>query len=457
MKNLMSKSAITKVQAAVIAVIIIIVGVVAGIMIIFYQPGAKEIEIKLGVIYPLTGPMAPLGNEQFFGTKAAIEIINERGGVLGKYPIHYVVADAKSDPTVAASEAERLITVEGVQCIVGHYSSAICMAVSEVCEQYGVVDWSNGEVADVITQRGYKWILRPQTPAGAFGMLAGEFTYNVICPKLGVQPSELKVAILYEDGPYGTSCAASNRKFAEEYGFQVVIDEGYSHTATDLSSLVLKVKDANPDVIWMTSYVSDAILFLKQAKELGLKCKAFIGHGGGHGVPATAEAIGDDINYIFNIDPGVSPAAINWEASTPEARELTELFIARYRAVFNRDPLTHAGMGFAHVMPLLMDILPRAIEKYGEVTPETIRKAAEETDIPDGAIPGATHGCKFQEGVGVNWTSPWGLTYNGGQNIRARTVMYQWFNRTLYCVYPEKYALKEPVVPLPPESPYAAP
>lgn len=417
------------------------------------KPTAKPVKIKIGVIFPLTGAMAPLGQEEYFGVKTAIDIINERGGILGN-KVEYVTADAKSDPSVGASEAERLITMEGVPIIVGHYSSAICLAVSEVCERYKVVDWSVGEVADKITQRGYKYILRPMPVAGCFGLTSLTFLKEVACPALGVDPEDLPVAIVHEDGPYGTSVAASNEAYAKKYGFPIVMKEGYSHKATDLSSLILKIKDANPEVLLITSYVSDAILFFKQAKELGLKVRLFIGHGGGHGVPATFEAVGEDVNYVFNIDPGTSPCAIDWSASTAEAREVTNEFIKRYRAHFNRDPLTHAGMAFAHAWVLLTDVLPRAVEKYGNVDPESILAAAQETDIPEGSIPCATHGVKFVK-PGDTWKSPWGLEYTSGTNMRQFTVQYQWLENTLYCVYPEKYALKKAVVPLPPESPYA--
>lgn len=72
----------------------------------------------MGLLFPLTGSMAPLGIDEMVGVRILIDLINERGGILGKYRISYVIADCKSDPKVAASEAERLLTIEKVPLII---------------------------------------------------------------------------------------------------------------------------------------------------------------------------------------------------------------------------------------------------------------------------------------------------------------------------------------------------
>ena len=84
----------------------------------------------------------------------------------------------------------------------------------------------------------------------------------------------------------------------------IVLKEGYSATAPDLSSLVTKLKRKRPDVILHTGYNPDITLFLRQAKEQGLKFKALIGHGAGYGVADKLfDAIGSDANFIYNVDP----------------------------------------------------------------------------------------------------------------------------------------------------------
>ncbi len=89
-----------------------------------------------------------------------------------------------------------------------------------------------------------------------------------------------------------------------KYGMQIVLKEGYSATAPDLSSLVTKLRRAQPDVILHTGYNPDITLFLRQAKEQGLKFQALIGHGAGYGqIDKLTETFGDDVNYFYNVDP----------------------------------------------------------------------------------------------------------------------------------------------------------
>src|SRR5260370_17443141 len=102
--------------------------------------------------------------------------------------------------------------------------------------------------------------------------------------QLGKDPKDVRVAIIHEDGAYGTDVAKGNAEGSQKYGFQVVLDEGYSASAPDLSSLVTKLKRGRPDVIFHTGYNPDITLFLRQAPELALRFSALLGPGPGYGV-----------------------------------------------------------------------------------------------------------------------------------------------------------------------------
>src|SRR5262249_11841728 len=122
--------------------------------------------------------------------------------------------------------------------------------------------------------------------------------------KLGKEPKDLRVAIIHEDGAYGVDVAKGNDVGAKKAGFNVVLREGYSATAPDLSALVTKLKRARPDVIFHTGYNPDITLLLRQAREQGLKFAALVGHGAGYGVyEKLKEGLGPDANYIFDADP----------------------------------------------------------------------------------------------------------------------------------------------------------
>src|SRR4029450_5385322 len=91
-----------------------------------------------------------------------------------------------------------------------------------------------------------------------------------------------------------------NEEGAKKAGFQIVLKEGYAVTAPDLSALVTKLKRGRPDVSFHTGCTPDITLFLRQAREQGLRFSALIGHGAGYGVyDKLKEALGRHVNYIF--------------------------------------------------------------------------------------------------------------------------------------------------------------
>jgi ABC-type branched-subunit amino acid transport system substrate-binding protein len=95
-----------------------------------------------------------------------------------------------------------------------------------------------------------KYVFRPQ-PYGTQWGLASTAMLMLTIPRsmFGKDPKDLRVAIIHEDGPYGTDVAKGNAEALEEGGLQVVMNEGYSVSSPDLSSLVTKLKRGRPDVI----------------------------------------------------------------------------------------------------------------------------------------------------------------------------------------------------------------
>ena len=100
-----------------------------------------------------------------------------------------------------------------------------------------------------------------------FGTTSPDFVAHYAKEKLGVDPSKLKVAIIHEDGPYGSGVAGGNEAGSKKHGFKIVLKEGYAATSPDLSSLVTKLKRKRPDVIFHTGYNPDITLFLRQSRE----------------------------------------------------------------------------------------------------------------------------------------------------------------------------------------------
>jgi branched-chain amino acid transport system substrate-binding protein len=386
--------------------------------------------IRIGALFPFTGSLAKLGNETFHGADLAREWINEQGGVLGR-KVEWVKGDAV-DTKAAVSEAERLITVEKVPIIFGTYSSSLSNAASEVAERHRVIYWEQGAIADNITARGFRYLFRTCPRASSFGETAVKFAAHDLCSRLGMKAKEMKIAIIYEDTLYGTSVGSAAQRKAQEMGLNVVAVEPYSAKAVDVSSLIMKLQARRPDVLIATSYMNDAILFWRQARELNLQLKAMVGTGAGHGMMDFAETFGKYSDGVFNVD---FPVIKDPRVLDPKLRPSLSEFREAFRAKHGRYPAVHATAGFVGAMVLFQQVIPQA----KSLDPEAIRKAALSLRVPVGGT---------WQGWGVRFAPP--AHPAAGQNLESFPMVMQWQGGQLYIVSPAKFKEKEMIlVPLP--------
>src|SRR5213596_2030858 len=257
---------------------------------------AQAKKLKIGVVYDYSGPLAGGGSDlHALGAKIMIDHFAKKGGVEG-YQIEAIYADAQSKPDVAINEAVRLIEQEKVDMLLGFYSSAQCVPVSVRVEQLRKFMWITTCISSaVLENRNLKYVFRVQPSGRQFGLMSMDFIAQNARAKLGKEPKDLKVAIIHEDGAYGIDVSKGNEEGAKKAGFNLVLREGYSATSPDLAAMVTKLKRGRPDVIFHTGYNPDIALFLRQAREQGLKFHALVGHGAGYGVYAKLkEGLGSD-------------------------------------------------------------------------------------------------------------------------------------------------------------------
>jgi branched-chain amino acid transport system substrate-binding protein len=226
---------------------------------------------------------------------------------------------------------------------------------------------------------------------------------------------------------------------------QVVHKEGYSATSADLSALVTKLRRARADVILHTGYNPDITLFLRQAKEAGLKFQAMIGHGAGYGqIDKLIATFKDDVDLFFNVDP-VAAQLLDAKSLKPGLGDLTAEMVKRYKAATGVSEVPpHTSMGFNQAWIFLTDVLPRAIKKHGGYDPEALRKAALETDIPVGGT---------IQGYGVKFFPPGHKM--AGQNERSLPVVMQYVKGVTKIAWPSEIKTIDPVLPLPKGHAYA--
>ncbi len=376
---------------------------------------ASADEVKFGALYPLSGPLALLGEESFRGLEIAVEEINANGGVQG---MQVVLAGGDAvDNNQAIGEARRLISRENVAGIFGTYASSRSIAASQVTELAGVPYFELGAVAHEITNRGFENMYRTNPTARHMARTHIDMLLEAVAPALGRDATDLRIGIIHEDSNYGSSVASFQELYGEEAGLNIVMVEGYPASNVDMSSIVLRLRDRDVDIVMQTSYQDDSILFLRQANERGFRPAAIIGGGGGYSMMPTAEAVGFDvIEGVLNAD------FTQYLVNDGFAVGVNE-FVEAYRAKYGSDPRSgHSLNNYAGAKVIL-----EALDQVEGFTPDTIREALMAVEIPAGTT-SVGYGVKFAD---------------NGQNDAAFMMGMQWRDGQLITVYPPDAAIAD--------------
>lgn len=406
----------------------------ASVMLATTLNAAAQEPIKIGVLLPFTGPLAKNGIENWEAMQIARDMINERGGINGR-KVEYVQGDATT-PNAAISEAERLISQDGIKITTGSFASPIAIAVSQAAERHSVFHWETTGAAEVITHRGFKYTFQVGAPARKYGQAAVDFVFDDLAKRLNKPVGELKIALLWENRAFGKSVGDGIRAYSQTKGIKLVYDEGYDQTATDMTPIVQKLKDVTPDILIAISFANDAVLFQRKAKELDFNVNAFIGVSAGYSSPDLRDSLGDSVVGIFVAD---FPPKVNANVLKPEVKKVAEEFYKRYETKMKRAPAGHAAAGFSAIWALFTEVLPKA--KTFE--PDELREIALKLDLPEGSLVNGS-GIKF-----TNFDAP-DDPKSAGENLKASIGVWQWTKAGNEQVYPPELATHEAVmVPMP--------
>ena len=356
---------------------------------------AAEKVVRIGNIIPLSGPSASVGQQGKNAREMAVEEINAAGGIksLGGAKLQMLYADSESKPEKGVAEAERLINTEKVNVLTGCWNSAVTYPTTAVAERYGIPFIVPVSVADKITEQGFKTVFR--IAAKDSWWTRDQFAFLKDMEKEFNTPVK-RLAFVYENGDWGKGFAEQWNKLAKAGGYQVVLDEPYPSTATDLSPVVQKIRRARPDVLMLVSNAADAILLTNTLAEYRVKLKAVITSGGGHADPSFLKATGKNARYLFDI--------VEWETDVnkPGAKEAN----AKYKAKYGENLTGEAVDAY-----LATYVLADALERAGSLDPAKIRDALAATNYRSG--PGMIVG---YDAVAFDST---------GQNKNASLVMVQ--------------------------------
>lgn len=371
--------------------------------------------IKIGSLHPLSGAAAADGQQMDNGAKLAVEAINNAGGIKsqGGKKLELVSADTQGKPEVGQSEAQRLIQ-DGVVGLVGTYQSAVTANVSTVAERNKVPLVIDVSSADSILSQGYKYTFRVQPSSTVLGTAGGQFLDQVA--KAANQPVKT-VAVLHEQGPFGTAIRDAFKAEAEKAGIKVGPAIAYdAANVSDLTTQVTQVKASGADVLMVAGYYRDGVLAAKAVatvKPPALKAVYGVANGA-FDLPQFPKEAGAAAEGFF--DANYHPDMTN-----PDMQALAKLYQERH----NDQIRTGAVLAYDSVK-----VIADALERAGSAEPAKVRDA-----IAGGSVPTLIAG---------NGPIKFGPT---GENENATPILMQVQGGVVKQVFPADKAEAKPVYP----------
>ena len=409
---------------AVLVLLTLVTVLPAGVM-------AQPKEVVIGVLYPMTGPNAQPGIDDKPVIEIGADIAN--GVVDLPFPfyqklkgmpglkgakVRLVFADHQGKPELGQAEAERLITQEKVQALIGCWHSGVTATASQVAERYGIPFLNAESSSPGLTRRGLKWFFRTSPHDEQFSQAMFDF-YRDFAKKRGVKIRT--IALTYDNSLFGADSGRVEKDLAKKAGMEVLLDLQYKERSTSLQSEVQRLKVANADVWMPTSYQTDAILFVRTSKELDYNPKMIMAQDAGHVSPDFIQAVGKDAEGTMSR----APFNTDLIEKRPVAVALNALYVKRH----GKDLYDFPGRAFTGFMTLL-----DAINRAGSTDPEAIRQALVATNIPGDQLIMAWQGVKFDE---------------TGQNIYVKAIIVQLKGGKYYTVWPFDSATRDVIYPIP--------
>jgi branched-chain amino acid transport system substrate-binding protein len=371
--------------------------------------------IKIGSLHPLSGSSAADGQQMDNGAKLAVEAINNAGGIKsqGGKKLELVSADTQGKPEVGQSEAQRLIQ-EGAVGLLGTYQSAVSANVSTVAERNKVPFVIDVSSADSILAQGYKYTFRVQPSSTVLGTSGAQFLDQVA--KAAGKPVKT-VAVLHEQGPFGTAVRDAFKAEAEKAGIKVGPAIAYdAASVSDLTTAVTQVKASGADVLMVAGYYRDGVLAAKAVdtvKPPALNAVYGVANGA-FDLPQFPKEVGAPAEGYFD-------ANYHADMTKPDMQALAKLYQERY----NDQIRTGAVLAYDSV-----NVIAAALEKAGSADATKVRDAIAAGEVPT-----------LIAGPG---TIKFGPT---GENLNATPILMQVQGGAPKQVFPADKAETQPVYP----------
>ena len=321
--------------------------------------------IYLGAAVSETGRFSREGKDTRQGYGLWLDWVNnEYGGIKvgdDRYKVELIMYDDEGDPDTAARLVEKLINEDRVDFLLGPYSSFLTQSASAIAEKYGKIMIEGNGAAQPLFERGFQNLFAVLTPA---------LNYTRSALQLLSEKGAKTVVIAYEDTAFPTSVVDGAQQWAVEFGLEVLGVETYPVNVADVSGIMSKFKELDPDIFIGGGHFNDAVLFIRAAKELDFNPKAMVITVGPSN-PKLIEEVGADTEYV------IGPT--QWEASMSYADEYfgtAAEYAARYEEFWGEPPTYQAAESTATALALHI-----AIEQAASLDTDDVRTALRNLDV----------------------------------------------------------------------------
>jgi len=341
--------------------------IVLGVSLMLLAGSARAEEVRayrIGAIFSLTGSGALLGERMKTTVEMLVEEVNRNGGING-HPVKLIIYDAGSEVTKAVEAANRLITQDEVDIISGAGNmSGLALAIKPVAARYGVPMISNAGARSIVEPvEKSRWAFKSHlTDREVIGRAIDYWKSKGIS----------RVALLSDTSGFGTSARDELKLQAGPSGIDVVAWEEFDMAATDLTPQLTRIRSANPEVILCWTVAPSGVLFMKNARQLGLQ--QILMHGFGYVVPKYMQMAGDAAEGAVLVSLRY-PVGEQLPDSDPTKKVILQ-YNAQYKAKYGSEPDVYGAEAYDG---LLMAF--KAFEKANSFDKEKLREALEHLEF----------------------------------------------------------------------------
>ncbi len=376
---------------------------------------AQAREVKVGYILPVTGPLAFEAQLALNGLQLAVDEINGGGGIksLGGAKIVLLPGDTQNKVELGNSEAARLID-QNVTALIGPFSSLVAFSVRQVTEKNKTPFLLLATVADNVLEGGLRYAFRMQPNARAMATLT---LGNMIEMSKNAGLVVKRVAIMHEDGNFGTTMGNHVEAFAAKMSYEVVQRVPYNLRSPDFTAELSKVKAARPDLLVISGYYGDSKLIAETASKLRIGVNALVGlANAAYSNPKFIAENRDLTDLLFDGNYWHNP-------QSPRARAVFEAYQKKYNSVMSN----HGVQGYQ-----VMFVLKDALERAASTDREKVRDAIAKTNLTDHIL--------TQDAIRFD---------DSGENVNATPALLQVQGGKPVVVGPARFLEAKPVFPVP--------